>query len=134
VHRVRPDAVVGPVEEDTMIVSSNKEIVEQIDAAFAQGSIEEFLSFCADDVEWTIVGDRTVKGKDAIRSWMASMSSDPPKFTVQNVIAEGDFVTAYGDMTMTEEGKTVPYSYCDIYRFQTGRVAELRSYVIKTQS
>jgi hypothetical protein len=23
---------------------------------------------------------------------------EPPKFTVNNVIAEGDFVTAYGDM------------------------------------
>jgi hypothetical protein len=25
---------------------------------------------------------------------------EPPKFTVNNVIAEGDFVVAYGEMTM----------------------------------
>ena len=77
----------------------NKEIVEKVNAAFAEGSVEGFLSFCADDVVWTMVGDKTVKGKDAIRQWMASMDMEPPKFTVANVIAEGDFVMAHGDMT-----------------------------------
>ena len=53
--------------------AKNKEIVEKVNAAFAEGSVEGFLSFCADDVVWTMVGDKTVKGKDAIRQWMASM-------------------------------------------------------------
>jgi uncharacterized protein (TIGR02246 family) len=114
-----------------MIVASNKEIVEKVNTAFAENSVEGFLSFCADDVEWTMVGDRRVKGKDAIRNWMGSMPPEPPQFTVQNVVAEGDFVVAYGDMTMKEEGKVTPYSYCDVYRFQGGRIAELRSYVVK---
>lgn len=52
--------------------AKNKEIVEKVNAAFAEGSTEKFLSFCADDVEWTMVGDKAVKGKDAIRQWMAS--------------------------------------------------------------
>ena len=55
---------------------------------------------------------------------MASMDMEPPKFTVNSIIAEGDFVMVYGDMTMKEkDGKTVPYAYCDIYRFQTGRLS-----------
>jgi len=67
----------------------HKEIIEKVNAAFAKGSTEGFLSFCAEDVEWTMVGDKTVKGKDAIRQWMASMGDmEPPKFTVDNVIAE----------------------------------------------
>jgi len=96
--------------------AKNKEIVEKVNAAFAEGSTEKFLSLCADDVEWTTVGDKAVKGKDAIRQWMASMGNmEPPKFTVDNVIAEGDFVTAYGDMTMKDkDGEVAPYSYCDI--------------------
>lgn len=39
----------------------NKEIVEKVNSAFLEGNFEGFLSFCAEDVEWTIVGDRTVK-------------------------------------------------------------------------
>jgi len=113
----------------------NKEIIEKVNAAFAEGSTEGFLSFCADDVQWTMVGDKTVKGKEAIRQWMTSMPSEPPKFTVANVIAEGDFVTAFGDITMKDkDGKTVPYSYCDIYRFRGDKIVELRAFVIKTEA
>jgi ketosteroid isomerase-like protein len=118
------------------VSAKNKEIVEKVNAAFAEGGVEGFLSFCADDVEWTIVGDKTVKGKDAIRQWMASMGGmEPPKFTVNNVIAEGDFVTASGDMTMKDkDGKVAPYAYCDIYRFRDGKIVELRSFVVKTEA
>jgi uncharacterized protein len=115
--------------------AKNKEIVEKVNASFAEGGIEGFLSFCADDVKWTIVGEKTVNGKNAIREWMASMNMEPPKFTVNNILAEGDFVTAYGDMTMKEkDGKTVPYAYCDVYRFRDGKIVELTSFVTKTEA
>ena len=115
--------------------AKNKEIIEKVNASFAEGGVEGFLSFCADDVVWTIVGDRTVKGKGAIREWMASMNMEPPKFTVANIIAEGDSVTAHGGMTMKDkDGKTVPYAYCDIYHFRNGKIAELISFVVKTEA
>jgi uncharacterized protein len=115
--------------------AKNKEIVEKVNASFAEGSVEGFLSFCADNVTWTMVGNKSVNGKNAIREWMASMDIEPPKFTVANIIGEGDFVTAYGDMTMKDkDGKTAPYAYCDIYRFSDGKIAELNSFVIKTEA
>lgn len=115
--------------------AQNKQIVEKVNAAFAENSVEGFLSFCADDVTWTMVGEKTVRGKDAIRKWMASMGgAEAPRFTVQNVIAEGDFVAAHGDMTMKEKGgKAVPYAYCDLYRFRGGKIVELNAFVIKTE-
>jgi uncharacterized protein len=115
---------------------TNKAIIEKVNAAFLKGGTEEFLSFCTEDIQWTMLGDRTVKGKDAILNWMAPMKTmEPPKFTVKNVIAEGDFVVACGDMTMKDtEGKIVPYSYCDVYRFRGDKIAELTSYVIKTEA
>lgn len=113
----------------------NKEIVEQVNASFAEGNVEGFLSHCADDVVWTMVGNKTTKGKKAIQEWLASMDAEPPKFTVANIIAEGHFVTAYGDMTMKEkDGQVAPYAYCDIYRFRNGKIAELTSFVIKTEA
>jgi uncharacterized protein len=113
----------------------NKAIVEKVNTAFAEGSTEAFLSFCAEDVEWTMVGEKTIKGKDAIRKWMSSMDSEPPKFTVNNIIADGDFVIAHGDMTMNDkDGKSVPYAYCDIYGFRNDKIVELTSFVIKTEA
>jgi len=115
--------------------SSHKEIVEKVNAAFAQGNVEGFLSQCADDVEWTMVGEKPIKGKEAIRKWMASMGPEVPKFTVNNILADGDFATCYGDMTMRDkDGKVIPYSYCDIYRFRNGKVAELRAFVMKNEA
>jgi uncharacterized protein len=115
---------------------NNKAIVAKVNAAFAAGSTEGFLAFCAEDVAWTMVGDTTVQGKDAIRQWMASMGSmEPPRFTVHNVIAEGDFVTAYGDMIMQDkDGAVVPYAYCDIYHFRGEKIVELRAFVIPTEA
>lgn len=96
--------------------------------------MEGFLSFCADDVKWMMVGEKTVNGKDAIRQWLATMDFEAPKFTVGSIIAEGDFVAAHGDMTMKDKaGKTVPYYYCDIYRFRGEKIIELRSFVINTE-
>ena len=91
------------------------------------------ISFCADDTEWTYVGDKTLKGKEAVRQYLAT-NIEPPKFTVANLIAEGDFVTALGDITMKgEDGKAAHYSYCDVWRFRGGKMVELRAFVIKIE-
>lgn len=112
----------------------NKAILEEANAAIAQGNYEGFLSFCTDDMEWTFVGDKTLNGKEAVRQWMAMTYIEPPKFRVANLIAEGDFVTALGDITMKDEdGKAADYSYCDIWRFHSGKIVELRAFVIKTE-
>lgn len=113
---------------------NRKDVIEKVNAAFARNDVEGFLSFCDEDFLWTMVGSKPVRGKDAIRKWMASGPSEPPKFTVDTVVAEGDFVTASGDMTMNENGVVVPYSYCDVWRFKGDKLSELRAFVIKTDA
>jgi uncharacterized protein len=112
----------------------NKAILQKGNAAIAEGNNEGFLSFCADDTEWTFVGDQTLKGKEAVRQYMAATYIEPPKFTVTNLIAEGDFVTVLGDITLKDEGgKAVHHSYCDVWRFRGDKIVELRAFVIKTE-
>ena len=112
---------------------TNKQIVEKINKAFADNDPEGFLSYCADNVVWTMVGEKTTNGKTAIREWMAQMKDmEPPKFTVDQLIAEGDSVACCGDMSMKDkEGKLGKYSYCDVYRFSNGKITELRSFVVE---
>ena len=120
---------------ESVMSSRNKEVVEKVNASFAANNLEGFLAQCAEDVEWTMVGEKTCKGKQAIREWIKSMPAEPPVFTVATLIAEGDLVMAQGDMTMNEtEQKAVPYSYCDIYRFRGDKISELKSFVIKTEA
>ncbi len=111
----------------------NKTILEKANAAITEGNNEAFLSFCTDDLVWTFVGDRILQGKEAVRQYMATVYVEPPKFTVENLIAEGEFVTAIGKISMRDEnGRKVDYDYCDVWRFRNGRMAELRAFVIET--
>ena len=101
----------------------NKAILVEGNAAIAEGNNEGFLSHCAEDTEWTFVGDKTLKGKEAVRQWMATTYLEPPQFMVNNLIAEGDFLTALGEITMKDEdGKAARYSYCDIWRFRGDKI------------
>jgi uncharacterized protein (TIGR02246 family) len=112
----------------------NKAILEKANAAISAGDYEGFLSFCTDDTEWTMVGDKTLKGKEAVRRWMATVYVEPPEFTVTNLIAEGEFVTALGEITMKDkDGKATHSSYCDVWRFRDGQMVELKAFVIEAE-
>ena len=110
----------------------NKAILKQANAAVVKGDYEGFLSHCTDDVKWIFVGDKTLKGKEAVRQYMKSTYIEPPKFVVDQLIAEGDFVTAIGDIDITDEtGKMVHSAYCDVWRVRDGMLAELRAFVVE---
>lgn len=115
------------------MVENNRETLKKANAAIAEGDNEGFLKFCTEDTKWTFVGDKILEGKEAVRQWMATTYVEPPIFNVRNLIAENDFVTALGNITMTDEdGKTTLYSYCDVWRFRDGKMAELMAFVIET--
>lgn len=111
----------------------NKEIVEKVNASFAAGSPEALFQNSTEELVWNMVGEKTTKGHQPIRAWMAQMEgSEPPKFTVDKMVAEGNSVICLGDMTMTEPKEAAgSYSYVDAYTFDGDKITELRSYVVK---
>ncbi|SRR6266702_715768 len=114
------------------MTENNKAILEQANAAVAKGDYEGFLSHCTDDVEWIFVGDKALKGKDAVRRYMMSTYIEPPKFLVAQLIGEGDFVTAIGDIDIKDAtAKTTHSAYCDVWRIRDGKLAELRAFVVE---
>lgn len=115
------------------MAETHKAILQKANDAIAEGDFEGFLRFCTEDTKWTFVGDRKIKGKEAVRQWMASTYKEPPRFTVHRMIAEGDFVAVLGEITLKdEEGKAAHHTYCDVWRFRDGRMAELQALVIET--
>jgi ketosteroid isomerase-like protein len=112
---------------NTAVASTHKRMIEQANFAFAGNDMDAFLSLCTEDVEWTMVGDSTVKGKRAIREWLKSMDPGTPKIRVDQIVAEDDVAIACGSFVM----KDVAYDFCDVYRFKGDRIASLKAYVIK---
>jgi len=79
------------------------------------------------------VGEKILRGKEAIRQYMATTYLKPPEFEVRELIGENDFVTALGNITLEDQnGKPIHYSYCDVWRFRESRMAELMAFVIET--
>lgn len=111
----------------------NKAVLTKANEAISAGDYEAALAFCTEDTEWNFVGDRTLKGKEAVRRYMAEAYREPPVFRVDRMIAEDDFLTAIGEITLKDDdGKATDYSYCDVWRFHDGRMAELHAFVIET--
>lgn len=112
---------------------THKAVLTKANEAISAGNYEAALAFCTEDTEWNFVGDRTLKGKEAVCQYMAEAYREPPVFRVDRMIAEGDFLTAIGEITLKDEdGKATDYAYCDVWRFRDGRMAELHAFVIET--
>ena len=114
---------------------SNKLILESANEAITRGDHEGFLAFCSDDTVWTFVGEQTLQGKEAVRQYMAKVYTEPPSFMVETMVSEGDFLTAIGTISLKDEdGNPVNYSYCDVWRFRDGKMAELKAFVIQDKT
>ena len=114
----------------------NRSIVEEINRSFTEGNTEAFLGHCAEEVIWVMEGETAMTGKAAIREFMAQAEGhEPPHFSVDKMVSEGDSVICYGQMTMNEpDGCEGRYSYCDAYTLKGGNVVELRSFIVKHKS
>ena len=73
--------------------------------------------------------------------WLREREAEPdhgfsahaaPQRKVERMIAEDDFVAALGEITLKDEaGKAVQHSYCDVWRFNEGKMAELHAFVVE---
>ncbi|MGE0315955.1 MAG: nuclear transport factor 2 family protein [Lautropia sp.] len=110
----------------------SKIILEKANAAMAAGDTEGFLAHCTEDTEWNFVGDRTLRGKAAVRAYLAEAYGKPPKFDASDLIAEGEFVTALGEITITgKDGREASYWYCDVWSLRGGKLDKLRAFVVE---
>ncbi|MDV6167130.1 nuclear transport factor 2 family protein [Flavobacterium sp. DG1-102-2] len=109
----------------------NKEILLAANAAVSRGDNNGFLAFCAEEIIWEFVGEQTLQGKKAILEYMESTYLEPPKFNVENLVAEGEYVTAVGNITIKDkQGNPTAYDYCDLWRFRNGKMVALKAFVI----
>lgn len=111
---------------------ANKQVLKDANAAITRGDYEGFLAHCTEDTLWVFEGDQTLRGKQAVREWMAKTYIEPPRFDVRHLVAEDDHVVALGEITVKDaQGKAVTSSYCDAWRLHEGKLAELHAFVVE---
>lgn len=109
----------------------NKVVLKTANEAISAGDVEGFLSFCDDDIHWEMMGGNAIQGKEALRQWMKSEYAEPPRFFVTDLVAEGDLVVAIGQIeSRNADGGLALLSYSDVWRFRSGKMVELRAFVV----
>jgi ketosteroid isomerase-like protein len=117
------------------MTENNKMLLMKANEAVSKGDYEGFLKHCTEDTTWIFVGDKVLEGKEEVRKWMLTEYIEPPKFDLNNLIAENDYVTALGQITLiNEKGVSVQYWYCDVWKFRDGKMEELTAFVIEQKN
>ena len=108
----------------------NKAILKKANAAILTGDHEGFLAHCHEDIAWGTVGEESIQGKAAVRQWMRENYVKPPRFEVDEMVAEDDTVVAIGTIDVEVNGISVKHAYSDVWRFREGTMVALRAFVI----
>lgn len=113
----------------------NATILHKANEFVKKGNYESFLVYCTQDTKWVFVGERILEGRDKVREYMKEFYLEPPVFTVEKTIEEGSYVTVTGEITLKAANGTYNhYDYCDVWRFENGKIAELKAFVIEKKS
>lgn len=111
---------------------NNTTILHTANEYVSKGDYESFLAYCTSDTKWVFVGERILTGKEEVRAYMKEFYIEPPVFDVELAIEDGDLVTVTGSISLKNKtGKYEHFNYCDIWRFEDGKIAELKAFVIE---
>ncbi|HJP36203.1 MAG TPA: nuclear transport factor 2 family protein [Gammaproteobacteria bacterium] len=125
-----------------MSTETNKQVIRDFFAAISGGNLAGALALCHDDVVWTIIGDtpvsKTFVGPKAIEDDLMGevfrvVDADAGvRVDVVELIAEGEKVVARAQGTIT--GNYGPYNntYCHVFTFRDGKIAEDIEYLDTT--
>jgi ketosteroid isomerase-like protein len=113
---------------------------KQIAEAFSNGDFEKAYPFLAADVQWTVIGENKLEGKQAVienceqtANYFKSVTTD---FKTINVIAADNRVAVNGTAAFIRDGKTVSFvSACDVYEFNNNNELQtIMSYCIQEKN
>lgn len=93
--------------------------------AFSKGDAQPALTFIAEDIEWHIVGDRTIDGNAAVEAMCADAAAQgTPNFQNGRVIKAKSHIIVEGADLDTD------MHYCDIYAIEKDQIVEITSYCL----
>jgi ketosteroid isomerase-like protein len=109
--------------------SPNRSTAQQ----FSQGNFAAAYSSFRDDIEWNLVGNKVVKGKDAAIDFCSKMLTEMASSVLTNdncIETENQIVIEGKCRYFDAEGKEAFVHYCDIYRFEKDKIKTITSYCI----
>ncbi len=121
-----------------MSATENKQLIQEIFAALAEGNSRPLVEAMAEDFRWTVSGttrwSKTYAGKQAVLTELFGTLRSRIDGRIRTIgdrfIAEGDYVVveARGHNT-TIKGKPYNNRYCFVFRLSGGKLTEVTEYL-----
>lgn len=109
-----------------------KELIRDLNIAFAENKKEKILEFMADDIEWIMVGKQIMNGKEEAAKFLKTMGDDvAEELILDTCVTHGDTAAADGVIKYAE----MSIAFCDVYKFtghdKNAKIKQLTSYAIE---
>lgn len=106
--------------------------IQKFTVAFAKMDIKFLVDNITEDIQWNIVGDRIIRGKDDFASALQEMKS-AEEITILHITTHGKSGAADGNLKF-KSGRT--FGFCDVYEFSNAKgdkIKAIMSYVIEIE-
>ena len=105
--------------------SPKMEFLKEFNIAFAKGNLEFLTGSVTDEINWNIIGDKKIKGKDNFVEELQKMKSiKAVELTLYQILSHGKGGAANGMMKM-QNGRE--YAFSDFYVFNGAKGAKIKS-------
>jgi len=107
-----------------------KKFLKDFNIAFATGDADFIIAHVSEEIEWIMIGDKHISGKEAFAKEIDMMKDHvAEEVVIHSIITHGREAAVNGEIKMG--GKT--YAFCDVYRFTNTTkniIRGMNSYII----
>ncbi|MCM3715111.1 nuclear transport factor 2 family protein [Alkalihalobacillus oceani] len=113
-------------------MTNDETFIREFDQAFTSGNLTWIAEHVVEDIEWTVIGEPALKGKQALLDGISQMMAQPlEEHQLLRVVANQQWAVVEGTMEMeVEQGIRHAFSVCDLYDLEDGKVKALTTYVV----
>ncbi|HSA84507.1 MAG TPA: nuclear transport factor 2 family protein [Patescibacteria group bacterium] len=109
-----------------------KKLIHDFTLAFAENNKEKILEFMADDIEWIMVGDKIMNGKEEAAKSLETMGDEiAEELILDTIITHGDTAACDGIIKYSKRA----VAFCDVYKFtghdKDAKIRQLTGYAIE---
>jgi hypothetical protein len=106
----------------------------EFNEAFFKNDTDALLKMAADDIYWSIVGEREIRGISEFEKAINEMSGFKTRsMEIYSILTHGKLGAVNGKISGDD---TSEYEFCDIYEFKSagsGKIVKLKSFVLQTK-
>ena len=115
-------------------MNDTRTFLHEFNEYWVREDTQAILDTVTDDIRFGMAGGKKVSGKADFKAFLEGMGegATDTALDIANIIVDGEGAAVNGEIAMTDkDGRRRVYAFCDIYRLEGGKVAELTAYVLE---